>query len=557
MKIVVPYETHDGATIAFVGRDPGAQEERAGRPFVGDAGDQLMRAIAAAGHKRADAHYLNTVCVRPLGNDFAKHAPDDVTGGVAQLNAWLKDNKPNLTVALGNEASWATVADWPSKHGRGIMGATAIEQRRGYLWLGRHGGKVLTTLHPSAVMRDASGISEMLFNADIERAFAESASAALNRPKRIVEVCKTVALAEAAAEIILRYGRAAADIEITAGPDHRCDCIGFAVSAAEAYVFPIETLSYAFDLLRSPALELIWQNAQFDLHFLQTRHNVHASAADDTIVMWHTLWPEMAGRAQDDNKRGSKRTHKGLAFLASLYCNVEWYKDYDFKTIDDKYRLCGLDVCVTYEIADALLPEIAAKGLTYIYRETLKRIPPVVMIQARGLLIDEPLRAGAAAQLELRRVAAVDELRSLAEPILTEVRDKLSKPALIWGRQVCACCRNGAGKRERCWSCEGLDKMPKKPELLALAQRNVRQSAETPQAKAGILAALNKLKAVDLVAYALRPCAKCHGQGAWETFDFNPASDEQMHMLLFEALKLPHRASVDEASLKSLLGALS
>ena len=44
-----------GAAIAFVGEQPGDQEDLEGRPFVGPAGKLLMRAMDEAGIERIEA----------------------------------------------------------------------------------------------------------------------------------------------------------------------------------------------------------------------------------------------------------------------------------------------------------------------------------------------------------------------------------------------------------------------------------------------------------------------------------------------------------------------
>jgi uracil-DNA glycosylase len=50
-----------GATIAFVGEQPGDQEDRQGRPFVGPAGQLLSRAMAEAGIDRGASYLTNAV----------------------------------------------------------------------------------------------------------------------------------------------------------------------------------------------------------------------------------------------------------------------------------------------------------------------------------------------------------------------------------------------------------------------------------------------------------------------------------------------------------------
>jgi uracil-DNA glycosylase family 4 len=50
-----------GAAIAFVGEQPGDQEELQGRPFVGPAGQLLSRAMAEAGIERDRSYLTNAV----------------------------------------------------------------------------------------------------------------------------------------------------------------------------------------------------------------------------------------------------------------------------------------------------------------------------------------------------------------------------------------------------------------------------------------------------------------------------------------------------------------
>ena len=49
------------ANVVFVGEQPGDQEDRLGRPFVGPAGRLLDEALAAAGIDRSDVYLTNAV----------------------------------------------------------------------------------------------------------------------------------------------------------------------------------------------------------------------------------------------------------------------------------------------------------------------------------------------------------------------------------------------------------------------------------------------------------------------------------------------------------------
>jgi DNA polymerase len=56
------------ARLVFVGEAPGAEEDRAGRPFVGPAGQLLDKMLASIGLDRSRIRIINTVPWRPPGN---------------------------------------------------------------------------------------------------------------------------------------------------------------------------------------------------------------------------------------------------------------------------------------------------------------------------------------------------------------------------------------------------------------------------------------------------------------------------------------------------------
>ena len=58
---VVVGDTPPGARLALVGEAPGAQEDEAGRPFVGRAGQLLDRLLVDAGLDRSAVAVLNTL----------------------------------------------------------------------------------------------------------------------------------------------------------------------------------------------------------------------------------------------------------------------------------------------------------------------------------------------------------------------------------------------------------------------------------------------------------------------------------------------------------------
>ncbi len=135
------------ARLMFVGEQPGDQEDLAGRPFVGPAGQLFNRALGDLGVAR-DAVFV-TNAVRHF--KFELRGKRRIHKTPAQQEAaaclhWLESEialvRPEALVALG-----ATAA-------RQLMGsAVAVTRLRGQ-WLTRSDGlRVLITLHPSALLR--------------------------------------------------------------------------------------------------------------------------------------------------------------------------------------------------------------------------------------------------------------------------------------------------------------------------------------------------------------------------------------------------------------------
>jgi uracil-DNA glycosylase family 4 len=64
----VPGEGSLSPSVMFVGEGPGANEDKQGRPFVGDAGKILDGLLASIGFSRMDVFIGNTVKCRPPSN---------------------------------------------------------------------------------------------------------------------------------------------------------------------------------------------------------------------------------------------------------------------------------------------------------------------------------------------------------------------------------------------------------------------------------------------------------------------------------------------------------
>lgn len=137
-----------GANIIFVGEQPGDQEDLAGRPFVGPAGQLFDRALADAGIDRARAYVTNAVKHFKFERRGKRRIHDTPNGGeIAACRWWIERElaliRPQVTVALG-----ATAA-------RSLFGkAVTISAMRGEGHaLPDGGGEAWVTVHPSYLLR--------------------------------------------------------------------------------------------------------------------------------------------------------------------------------------------------------------------------------------------------------------------------------------------------------------------------------------------------------------------------------------------------------------------
>ena len=156
------------AAIMLVGEQPGDQEDRAGRPFVGPAGRLLDRALKESDLDRSNVFVTNVV----------KHFKHEQRGKrrihkqpsryeVRQCRWWLDREiaivRPKLVVALGTTAA------------REIAGRPiTISRERGRLIRIDDGSNVLATNHPAAILRIREEASRnaayIAFIADLRRA---------------------------------------------------------------------------------------------------------------------------------------------------------------------------------------------------------------------------------------------------------------------------------------------------------------------------------------------------------------------------------------------------
>ncbi len=173
-------ETARRARIVMVGEQPGDQEDRQGRPFVGPAGKLLDRALTEAGIDRDDVYVTNAVKHFkwvPAGKRRLHKKPS--AREIAACRPWLEAElmilRPEVVVALGATAAQTLMGN-----------AFRVTQQRGERIRGtRWAQTLIATVHPSSILRGPSDERERafaLFVADLKQACAELQTK--RRPKR-------------------------------------------------------------------------------------------------------------------------------------------------------------------------------------------------------------------------------------------------------------------------------------------------------------------------------------------------------------------------------------
>lgn len=96
------------AKVMFVGEAPGADEDRIGRPFVGQAGKLLDKMLASIGLTRENAYITNLLVWRPPGNRTP--TPQEVALLLPFLERHIELVDPQVVVLLGGTAAQAVLA---------------------------------------------------------------------------------------------------------------------------------------------------------------------------------------------------------------------------------------------------------------------------------------------------------------------------------------------------------------------------------------------------------------------------------------------------------------
>ena len=155
------------ARVMLVGEQPGNEEDLRGKPFVGPAGRELDRALAAAGLDRTSVYVTNAVKHfkwEPRGKKRIHQKPTarEIAACRVWLDAEIEALKPTAIVCLGATAAQTLL-------GRSVR----VTKVRGERIASKLAPVVMATVHPSAILRARTDSDRQrereAFHADLAR----------------------------------------------------------------------------------------------------------------------------------------------------------------------------------------------------------------------------------------------------------------------------------------------------------------------------------------------------------------------------------------------------
>ncbi|MGI8579603.1 MAG: uracil-DNA glycosylase [Solirubrobacteraceae bacterium] len=153
---------HADADLMFVGEAPGVNEDRAGLPFVGQAGKLLDRLLGEIGLERGEVFIANVLKCRPPGN--RDPLPGEIDNCEGYLRGQVELVQPRVICTLGNFAT---------KLLRGEpTGITRLHGRPEVRVIGERAVRLYPIYHPAAALytptmletlrADFAGLPELL-----------------------------------------------------------------------------------------------------------------------------------------------------------------------------------------------------------------------------------------------------------------------------------------------------------------------------------------------------------------------------------------------------------
>jgi len=406
-KKVVPGKGPPDAELVFVGIGPGKEEDETGRPFVGEAGKILNRAIKRAGFDLQDIKermYITNVvkCIPPNNKPTKKQ-----TKACAHyLDEELEIIAPKIIMPLGAIAL------------ERVTGMTGIMLSRGKPIVSeKYGAVVVPSVHPAYIYRNPSELQKLIDDIVVAKKILDAGEYV--EPEKIPLDHRIASKMQHVQWLFKKLKEAkivAIDIETTNAniEEGKIISVHFSWREGVAVALPLLSNGGADPYWEDDELEEVWkllreflesptpkvfQNGKFDCKFFHREGVWTENVKYDTMLMHYLLYPE------------GKGTH-GLKYMSRRYTDIGEY-DVDLQTIIKKHGSLegqitdeellpygNKDADATFRIAKILWREMkkidkedAKRGLgtnlCWVLQNILLPLQEVLMLtEYRGVLID-------------------------------------------------------------------------------------------------------------------------------------------------------------------------
>lgn len=443
-RVAVPPELREGARMLIVGWEPGRDELKARRPFVGRSGRLLDDTLRRCGVERSEVSITNVrLCMGP-----PDWADNDVRQGLSYGCC-----APRLEREVASATSLLLLGKVAlSCVGEESSSEDAISGARGFPFY-VDGTPALCAWHPAYILRAPKYTG--VFRSDVSKAFRHAHG-------RLRWVEPSIFFNPSIDELDGLFSHwdnerraVAVDVETWQPDDNQIDpltarlrCVGLG-SAGRATVLLFESVAGGLQwtgaggrrdtlrlsperarerlrnfLARYPAL--VGHNVNvFDRPVLE-RHGMPLPSYDrvrDTVIMHHVVDGEMP---------------HNLGFLSSIYTDAPRHKNVDhaaWESDEQLHRYCALDCVVTARLAPVLAADVVERDVVTPYRTDVQLQRFCVEMHRAGMFVDLAERERHRARLDAKVEAAKAAAEAAAgRPINIgspdQVRAQLFK---VWG----------------------------------------------------------------------------------------------------------------------------
>ncbi len=422
----VPPSGNPNAKIAFVGEQPGFQEVRQGKPFIGPAGKALNECIQMAKLSRIDSYFTNVI--KDLDKPIKNYINIDTRGKyniskegyqyIQELGDELKQLNPNIVIALGNIALVALTSRVGITKWRGsILESTLVP-----------GLKVIPTFHPATFIPPKFNfLNKPIIIEDLLRAKTESEFPEIRRIARNIKIKpifeESKAILNHCYEIGVHGQTIDIDIEVIKG---ELDCIAFAWSPVDAVSIPFrdakgdyfnidqeyEIMLLIAKIIQSVSITKRGANFIFDAQYLFHKYGIVPNGSIHcTQIAQKIAFPDLRA---------------GLDAVTAMHTDIPYYKQ-DGKqwmkmgigSWETWWTYNGMDSIATAASHPEQIKCLKLQDNIKVYNRQRKLIKPLIYMSERGIKIDVE-------QMVKFKVVQEEELNKEIEKLDKEIGYKIN-----------------------------------------------------------------------------------------------------------------------------------